>query len=184
MFPDSPGRAAGSPSCAAIRRSSILDGSIAESSPIIFGKPDCGCRPMVSPGSHAIPSPNRATAFNGSTRSATKRSAVRRSISSRPYDCARRVPETTFRCRPGSAFAHRPPRPANRAGALHDRSRPPAPMGKGKLGKVALPLLARTALDRYLVQRGLPVTPIRRNPAAPLVANREEDRAGLEPRRL
>ncbi|ABN85992.1 MULTISPECIES: hypothetical protein [Burkholderia] len=47
-----------------------------------------------------------------------------------------------------------------------------------------MPLLARTALDRYLVQRGLPVTPIRRNPAAPLVANREEDRAGIEPRRL
>lgn len=32
-------------------------------------------------------------------------------------------------------------------------------LGKGgKLGKVALPSLARTALDQYLVQRGLPVS--------------------------
>jgi site-specific recombinase XerD len=35
-------------------------------------------------------------------------------------------------------------------------------VGKGnKPGKVALPPLARTALDQYLVQRGLPVTPAR-----------------------
>jgi site-specific recombinase XerC len=41
-------------------------------------------------------------------------------------------------------------------------------LGKGgKRGKVALPPLARTALDRYLVQRGLPVTHARWNPATP-----------------
>ncbi|KVN60763.1 integrase [Burkholderia ubonensis] len=58
-------------------------------------------------------------------------------------------------------------------------------LGKGgKLGKVALPPLARTALDQYLVQRGLPVTPTRWNPATPLVASLEEDGAGIEPRRL
>ena len=39
----------------------------------------------------------------------------------------------------------------------------------GKRGKVALPPLARTALDQYLVQRGLPVTPARWNPVTPLV---------------
>lgn len=44
-------------------------------------------------------------------------------------------------------------------------------IGKGgKRGKVTLPALARTALDQYLVQRGLPVTPVRWNPATPLVA--------------
>ncbi|WP_416270441.1 phage integrase family protein (plasmid) [Burkholderia cepacia] len=58
-------------------------------------------------------------------------------------------------------------------------------LGKGaKLGKVALPSLARAALDQYLVQRGLPVTPARWNPATPLVASLEEDGAGIEPRRL
>lgn len=50
-------------------------------------------------------------------------------------------------------------------------------IGKGgKPGKVALPALARTALDQSLVQRGLPVTP--------LVANLEEDGAGIESTRL
>ncbi len=35
-------------------------------------------------------------------------------------------------------------------------------VGKGvKAGKVALPPLARVALDSYLVERGLPVTPAR-----------------------
>ncbi|MGU7782684.1 phage integrase family protein [Burkholderia sp. PU8-34] len=58
-------------------------------------------------------------------------------------------------------------------------------LGKGgKLGKVALPSLARTALDQYLVQRGLPVTPVRWDPATPLVASLDEDGAGIEPRRL
>ncbi len=58
-------------------------------------------------------------------------------------------------------------------------------LGKGgKLGKVALPSRARTALDQYLVQRGLPVTPTRWNPVAPLVASLDEDGAGIEPKRL
>ncbi|KWD84100.1 site-specific integrase [Burkholderia ubonensis] len=58
-------------------------------------------------------------------------------------------------------------------------------LGKGgKLGKVALPSLARTALDQYLVQRGLPVTPARWNPATPLVASLDEDGAGIESTRL
>lgn len=58
-------------------------------------------------------------------------------------------------------------------------------LGKGgKRGKVALPPLARTALDQYLVPRGQPVTPARWNPATPLVANLEEDGAGIESSRL
>ncbi|AOJ73491.1 hypothetical protein WS83_12420 [Burkholderia sp. MSMB2042] len=58
-------------------------------------------------------------------------------------------------------------------------------LGKGgKLGKVALPSLAWTALDQYLAQRGLPVTPTRWNPTAPLVASLDEDGAGIESRRL
>ncbi|CAE6824043.1 Tyrosine recombinase XerD [Paraburkholderia nemoris] len=45
-------------------------------------------------------------------------------------------------------------------------------VGKGsRPGKVALPPLARTALDQYLVQRRLPVTPARWDPKTPLVAN-------------
>jgi site-specific recombinase XerD len=44
-------------------------------------------------------------------------------------------------------------------------------IGKGrKAGKVALPPLARTALDRYLVARRLPVTPTRWHPDTPLMA--------------
>lgn len=43
-------------------------------------------------------------------------------------------------------------------------------VGKGaKAGKVALPPLARSALDRYLVERGLPVTPERWEPGTPLI---------------
>jgi site-specific recombinase XerD len=58
-------------------------------------------------------------------------------------------------------------------------------LGKGgKRGKVALPALARTALDQYLVQRCLPVTPVRWNPATPLVASLEEDGARIESTRL
>ncbi|KVK80950.1 integrase [Burkholderia cepacia] len=58
-------------------------------------------------------------------------------------------------------------------------------IGKGgKPGKVALPALARTALDQFLVQRGLPVTSSRWEPATPLVANLEEDGAGIESTRL
>ncbi|WP_342310462.1 phage integrase family protein [Burkholderia pyrrocinia] len=58
-------------------------------------------------------------------------------------------------------------------------------IGKGgKPGKVALPALARTALDQFLVQRGLPVTPTRWTPDTPLVANLEEDGAGIESTRF
>lgn len=58
-------------------------------------------------------------------------------------------------------------------------------IGKGgKPGKVALPALARTALDQSLVQRGLPVTPSRWDPTTPLVANLEDDAAGIESTRL
>ncbi|HDR9278225.1 TPA: site-specific integrase [Burkholderia vietnamiensis] len=58
-------------------------------------------------------------------------------------------------------------------------------LGKGgKLGTVALPSLARAALDQYLVQRGLPVTPSRWNPAMPLVASLDEGGAGIESTRL
>jgi len=58
-------------------------------------------------------------------------------------------------------------------------------LGKGgKRGKVALPPLARTALDQYLVQRALPVTPARWNPATPLVGSLEDDGAGIESARL
>ncbi|WP_175887262.1 phage integrase family protein [Burkholderia contaminans] len=58
-------------------------------------------------------------------------------------------------------------------------------LGKGgKRGKVTLPALARTALDQYLVQRGLSVTPARWNPATPLVASLEEDSARIESTRL
>ena len=43
-------------------------------------------------------------------------------------------------------------------------------VGKGsRAGKVALPPLARAALDRYLVERGLPVTRARWNPKTPLI---------------
>ncbi|VWC75862.1 phage integrase family protein [Burkholderia lata] len=58
-------------------------------------------------------------------------------------------------------------------------------LGKGgKLGKVALPSLARAALDQYLVQRALPVTPARWNPATPLVGRLDERGVGIESTRL
>jgi site-specific recombinase XerD len=51
-------------------------------------------------------------------------------------------------------------------------------VGKGsKAGKVALPPLARTALDRYLVHRGLSVLPARWNPKTPLIASLDKDGA-------
>lgn len=58
--------------------------------------------------------------------------------------------------------------------------------GKGsRPGKVALPPLARTALDRYLVQRRLPVTPARWNPHTSLVASLEgETGTGITGARL
>ncbi len=50
-------------------------------------------------------------------------------------------------------------------------------VGKGsRAGRVALPPLARTALDRCLVERGLPVTRARWNPQTPLIGG-----LGLDP---
>ncbi|WP_431273196.1 phage integrase family protein [Variovorax ureilyticus] len=58
-------------------------------------------------------------------------------------------------------------------------------VGKGsKHGKVALPLLARGALDRYLAQRRLPVTRSRWNPRTVLVAGLAEDGGGITAARL
>lgn len=54
----------------------------------------------------------------------------------------------------------------------------------GKRGKVALPPLARTALDQYLVQRGLPVTTARWNPTTPLVASLDAAGANIQSTRL
>ncbi|WP_298236062.1 site-specific integrase [uncultured Azohydromonas sp.] len=52
-------------------------------------------------------------------------------------------------------------------------------VGKGaKAGKVALPPLALTALERYLVQRGLPVTPARWAPDTPLVGRLANEASG------
>lgn len=58
-------------------------------------------------------------------------------------------------------------------------------VGKGeKEGKVALPPLARTALNRYLTQRGLPTTPQLWVPATPLLAKLAEDGTGMSGARL
>lgn len=59
-------------------------------------------------------------------------------------------------------------------------------VGKGaKEGKVSLPPLARAALDQYLIQRGLPVSPSKWEPSTPLLARLGEDAAlGLTPNRL
>ena len=58
-------------------------------------------------------------------------------------------------------------------------------VGKGsKHGKVALPLLARGALDQYLAQRRLPVTRTRWNPKIALVPGLEEDATGITASRL
>ncbi len=59
-------------------------------------------------------------------------------------------------------------------------------VGKGsKAGKVALPPLARAALDRYLMQRGLPTTPARWSLTTPLVGSLSEDSlAGITAGRL
>jgi site-specific recombinase XerD len=57
-------------------------------------------------------------------------------------------------------------------------------VGKGaKAGKVVLPAMARAALDRQLVERGLSVTPARWNPATPLIGNLEGE-AGITTKRL
>ncbi|KUE85118.1 integrase [Cupriavidus necator] len=56
-------------------------------------------------------------------------------------------------------------------------------VGKGaKPGKVALPPLARHALDQYLLQRGLPVTPSHWKPDTPLLANLDSAAAITTPR--
>jgi site-specific recombinase XerD len=58
-------------------------------------------------------------------------------------------------------------------------------LGKGgKPGKVALPSLARDALDQYFMQRRLPVAPERWNPATPLVASLAEDGVRIASARL
>ncbi|NVM89662.1 site-specific recombinase XerD [Variovorax sp. SG517] len=59
-------------------------------------------------------------------------------------------------------------------------------VGKGgKAGKVALPPLARSALDWYLMQRQLPITPARWDPKVPLVGSLELDSsAGITATRL
>ena len=57
-------------------------------------------------------------------------------------------------------------------------------VGKGaKPGRVALPPLARIALDRYLVQRGLPVTPSKWKSATPIVGALDGE-AGITSARL
>jgi len=49
-------------------------------------------------------------------------------------------------------------------------------VGKGrKAAKVALPSMARAALDRYLLQRRLPVTPAKWEPRMPLIGSVEPD---------
>jgi len=56
--------------------------------------------------------------------------------------------------------------------------------GKGdKKGKVVLPPLARGALDRYLVQRGLPVTPSKWQPSTPIIGSMDDER-GITATRL
>lgn len=59
-------------------------------------------------------------------------------------------------------------------------------VGKGsRAGRVALPPLAKVALDRYLVARGLPVTAVRWDPRTPLVGGLgRETRAGITSTRL
>lgn len=59
-------------------------------------------------------------------------------------------------------------------------------VGKGsKAGKVALPPLARAALDQYLMQRKLPITPSRWDPRTPIVGSLDqEDAAGITATRL
>ncbi len=49
-------------------------------------------------------------------------------------------------------------------------------VGKGtKAGKVVMPLLARSALDRYLMQRGLPVTPSKWHPTTPIIGSLDSE---------
>ena len=58
-------------------------------------------------------------------------------------------------------------------------------LGKGsKRGKVSIPMLARSALDRYLAQRRLPVTPTRWDPQTALVPAMQDEAAGITASRL
>ncbi len=59
-------------------------------------------------------------------------------------------------------------------------------MGKGsKAGKVALPPLARSALNRYLSQRGLPTTPLLWKPDTPMIGDlRQGQTSGITDTRL
>jgi site-specific recombinase XerD len=57
-------------------------------------------------------------------------------------------------------------------------------VGKGsKPGKVVLPFIARGALETYLVQRQLPVSPVKWDPRTPLLGSLD-DGAAIIPRRL
>jgi len=58
--------------------------------------------------------------------------------------------------------------------------------GKGsKPGKVALPPLARSALNRYLSQRGLPTTPLLWKPDTPMIGDlRHGQTSGITDTRL
>ncbi len=57
--------------------------------------------------------------------------------------------------------------------------------GKGhNAGKVVLPPLARASLDRYLVQRGLPVNPSKWRPSTPLIGNLGDEAGGISSWRL
>jgi site-specific recombinase XerD len=57
--------------------------------------------------------------------------------------------------------------------------------GKGERDdKVGLPPLARGALARYLLERGLPLTPERWKPATPIVASLDDDTASIASLRL
>jgi site-specific recombinase XerD len=53
-----------------------------------------------------------------------------------------------------------------------------------KAGKVVLPPLALTALERYLVQRGLPATSMRWAPDTPLVGRLADEAGGITTARL
>jgi site-specific recombinase XerD len=58
-------------------------------------------------------------------------------------------------------------------------------IGKGgKPARVTLTPLARTALDRYLQDRGLPVSRAHWNPATPLIGSLDADADGIKPLRL
>lgn len=58
-------------------------------------------------------------------------------------------------------------------------------IGKGgKPARVTLTPLARAALDRYLQERGLPVSRVHWNPATPVIGNLDADADGVKPLRL